>query len=354
MFRLPVLDRRCAFHAIGRRTIILLSSVSLILCSMFSLAQAGEAPPGKKKVVFWNLFTTSYSHSAITEIVKRFNDSSKVYWVEKIDIPYQHIHSKMLPAIAGGTPPDVSIFDRFLVASYAARSAFEPLDDRIKADGIRGEDFFEAPWGECIYNKHQFAVPYDTDVRVMYYNKKMFREAGLDPEKPPQTWSELREYSRKLTKRSNGGKLDQVGCVPIWGNTGGLYLYGWQKGAQFMSDDGRKVMLDEPANVAALEWVHEFIKEYGIEDLAMLQTGFGMDAQNPFITGKIAMIAMDVGELSTIQKYGKGMEWGVAPCPYADDGQPATWSGGFSMVIPKGAQNADGGWELCKFIMSEE
>ncbi|MCY3022772.1 MAG: ABC transporter substrate-binding protein, partial [Planctomycetota bacterium] len=321
-------------------------------CGLPVRVAAGEQDD-RRKVVFWNLFTAGDQHQVITDLVRRFNESNVEYCVEKVDIPYQHIHSKMLPAIAGGTPPDVSIFDRFLVASYAGRGAFECLDERVKQAGLRGEEFFEAPWGECFYNGKQWAVPYDTDVRVLFYNKKAFRNAGLDPDKPPRTWSELREYSRKLTKRRKDGRFDQVGFVPIWGNVGALYLYGWQKRAQFMSDDGRRVTLNDPRILEALTWIRDFVQDYGLEGLTTLQSGFGADMQNPFITGKLAMNVGDVGELSMIQKYGAGLEWGAAPCPYADDGVPATWSGGFSLVLPRGSGSADGAWAFCRFILSE-
>jgi multiple sugar transport system permease protein len=258
----------------------------------------------------------------------------------------------MLPAIAGSVPPDLAIFDRFLVSSYAARNAFVPLDEMAARDGVKGDQFFRAPWDECFYEGRQYAVPYDTDVRVLYYNKKLFREAGLDPEKPPRTWSELREYSKKLTKRRPDGHLDQVGFVPIWGNTT-LYLYGWQKGGEFLSKDGRRVTLNDPRVVEALDWVRACIDEYGVENLMGLSSGFGAESQNPFITGRIAMTVLDVGELSTIERYGAGMEWGVAQCPYADDGVPATWSGGFSLVIPRGAPSVEGAWAFTKFILSD-
>ena len=315
-------------------------------------AAAARGETARRQVVFWNLFTAGDQHQVITDLVDRFNRSSADHHVEQVDVPYTDIHTKMLPAVAGNVPPDVSTFDRYVVASYAGRGAFQALDDRVRRDGIRGEDFFRAPWEECFYAGRQYAVPYDTDVRVLYYNKTLFREAGLDPEKPPRTWSELQAYSRKLTKRRPNGRLAQVGYAPIWGNTT-LYLYGWQKGGRFVSEDGRRVTLNDPKIVEAMTWVADFVKEYGIESLMGLSSGFGGEAQNPFITGKIAMIVLDVGELSTIQKYGAGLDWGAAPCPYADDGVPATWSGGFSLVIPAVARNSDGAWAFCRFILSE-
>ena len=313
---------------------------------------AASVKDTRQRVVFWNLFTTGASHQVITQLVQQFNETQNDYVVVKSDIPYRQLHTKMLPAIAGRVPPDVSILDRFRVASYAARGALLCLDDLIGRDGLQAEDFFAATWAECLYEGSAWAVPYDTDVRVMYYNKKLFREAGLDPENPPRTWSELRDCSRKLTVFRRDNRLEQTGYLPIYGNTG-LYLYGWQKGGRFMSEDGQTVTLNDPRIVEALIWLKDFADEYGVENLLTFRSGFGADAQNPFVTGRIAMVVLDVGELSMIQRYGRDIEWATAPCPYADDGEPATWSGGFSLVIPKGAGNAEGGWAFCRFILSE-
>jgi multiple sugar transport system permease protein len=318
---------------------------------------------GRTRLVFWNLFTTGRSHEAISELVRRFNQRSATYYVQQVDIPYQQIHDMMLRATAGGVPPDVAVFDRFRVASYAARNAFRTLDDLARHDNIRREDFFQAPWEECFYAGRMYAVPYDTDVRILYYNKGLFRQAarelrqaGLDPNRPPRTWNELEAYSRAITRRRPGSdRLERVGYLPIYGNVGSLYLYGWQKGGQFLSPDGRTALLNHPANVQALTWVRGFVGQYGLESLMTLQEGFGSNAQNPFITGRIAMVVWDVGAVDIIKRYGSHLDWGTAPCPYPDkDGVPATWSGGFSLVLPQGMKNLQGAWAFCKHILSDE
>ncbi|HUS92767.1 MAG TPA: extracellular solute-binding protein [Phycisphaerae bacterium] len=338
----------------GRRRLCLLVLAAAVLCRG-AASLAADAPEGRKKLVFWNLFTAGTRHAAVTELIRRFNERNGEYFVEQVDIPYGQIHAKMLPAIAGRVPPDVAVFDRFRVASYAARNAFLPLEELAKRDGVLGEDFFQAPWEECLYAGRLYAVPYDTDTRVLYYNRTLFREAGLDPNRPPKTWSELREYSRKLTRRRPNGRLEQVGYVPIEGNVGSLYLYGWQKGGRFLSEDGRRALLNTPPNVQALEWVRDFVSEYGLEDVMTLRSGFGRETQNPFVTGKLAMIVWDVGAVDDIRRYGgDDLDWAAAPCPYADDGVPATWSGGFALVVPQGTSHAEGAWAFCKHILSDE
>ena len=310
---------------------------------------------GRTKLVFWNLFTTGVRLEATKDIVRRFNEANGDFYVEQVDIPYPQIHGKMLPATVAEVAPDVSLFDRFLVASYAARGAFLELDKLFERDGIRKEQFFKAPWEECIYNGRQYAAPYDTDVRVLFYNRAHFREVGLDPNRPPRTWSELRRYSEKLTKRRPDGRLKRVGYSPTWGNVGDLYLYGWQNRGRFVSDDGRTIMLNHPKNVEALEWLGDFVNFYGGENLRTLQTAFGPDTQYPFLTGKVSMALWHVGWVEKIKRFGpKDLDWSACPSPYADDGVPATWSGGFSLVIPRGGKNVGGAWAFCKHVMADE
>ena len=105
---------------------------------------------------------------------------------------------KLMTAIVGGVPPDLVQQDRFTIGDWASRDAFRPLDDLLQADArssdplaIRQKDYVPATWAETVYKGHVYAIPNSTDDRVLFYNRALFREAGLDPDKPPQTWDEL-------------------------------------------------------------------------------------------------------------------------------------------------------------------
>ena len=103
---------------------------------VYTASLCAGTPEGRRKIVFWNLFTTGKSHEVLTELVRRFNESNGTYHVEQVDIPYGQLHTKMLPAIAGRVPPDVSILDRYRVASFAARGAFFALDAQEAEDAL--------------------------------------------------------------------------------------------------------------------------------------------------------------------------------------------------------------------------
>jgi multiple sugar transport system permease protein len=174
---------------------------------------------------------------------------------------------KLSTAIAGGVPPDLVNQDRFTVGDWASRDAFEPLDDLIardaaKPDGIREKDYYPATWKEAVYEGKVYGVPNTTDDRALYWNKTIFRKAGLDPDKPPRTWEELREVALKLTKYDKQGNITQVGYMPNYGNVW-LYMYSWQNEGNFMSPDGRTCTMASQPNVEALQYITDLTKALG-------------------------------------------------------------------------------------------
>ncbi len=167
---------------------------------------------------------------------------------------------KLMTAIVGGVPPDVINQDRFTVGDWASRDTFQPLNDFLAAetgpDAIKRENFYEAAWNEAEYNGKTYAIPSGIDDRMLLYNKKLFKEAGLDPNKPPRTWEELKEYAVKLTKKNDDGTFARIGFIPNYGNSR-FYLYSWQNGGEFMSPDGRLCTLFSPENAQALGYMKD-------------------------------------------------------------------------------------------------
>jgi len=309
-----------------------------------------SSPKKPTRIQFWNIFTAAGPKEAIVQLVEEFNRTHADIYVERLDVG--RMEEKFLASVAGGVPPDVALFDRFKLAAYGARGALRPLNDLIKRDSIRAEDFFKATWEECLYQGQMFGMPFNTDVRVLFYNKDLFREAGLDPKRPPRTWEELVAYSDRLTRRDASGRIIQTGFVPLpgWGNTW-LYLYGWQKGGHFMSADGSRVTCDDPRIVEALEWVVAFVDRYNYRDLEAFRSGFGAATEmHPFLRGKMAMTGDEGFLMSIIKRYNPSLNYGVAPLPYPKDGVRATWSGGFALVIPTGARHVEEAWTFIKWM----
>ncbi len=192
--------------------------------------------------------------------------------IDVTTIPWQEHEKKILTAVLSGEPPDIiSQFNP--VAQWASRMALTPLNDFIEHDAFDSTVFFPALWQEMKWYGETFALPIKTASFAFFYNNELFRSAGLDPEKPPKTWDEVKEYSKKLTKYDQDGNLTQMGFIgeysglPNHGDMPTALLMAWQLGAQFLSKDGSRVRFTDPNVIRALQWVSDFDKEYDIKKL---------------------------------------------------------------------------------------
>jgi multiple sugar transport system permease protein len=273
---------------------------------------------------------------------------------------------RLMCAIAGGAVPDVVYQDRFAVGQWAARDAFMPLDDFAKdSPEIRPENFYEACWAEAQYDGKLYAVPDSTDNRALYYNKDHLSRAGYVDDDgdvvPPRTWEELEEYAVTLSEYDSHGNLTRAGFIPNYGNSW-LYMYGWQAGGQFMSDDARTCTLDDPPIVRALQFmvdIYDAVGQGGPESPGAAQVdafaqSFEGGERDPFFTGKVSMKIDGNWVLGQIADFAPNLNYGVAPAPVPKGNEYITWSGGFSWTIPVGVEDADASWEFIEWMTSEE
>lgn len=259
---------------------------------------------------------------------------------------------KLLTAIAGGNPPDVALFDRFLIGSWAAKGSLTDLSGYVKSSGISPDDYYKSLWSETVYKDKVYALPWGTDNRGLYYNKTLMKEAGLDPNKPPATIAELDQMAEKIFKKGGNGKYSQIGFIP-WMNQGFLYTHAWNFGGKW-EDSSHNLTPNDPANVKALAWMADYAKKYDIGNLTSFSDAMGQTGMNPFWTGKVGFEVDGNWILNDLAKYKLNFDWGVAPMPAADGVKPTTWAGGWSYVIPKGSKHEKEAWEFVKFVAHKE
>lgn len=286
---------------------------------------------------------------------------------------------KLMTSIVGNVAPDVINQDRFTIADWASRGAFRSLDDLIERDKGKDPltpnvaDYYEAPWKEAMYDGKVYAIPTAADNRILYWNRKIFREqadvlkaAGLDPTRAPRTWTEILAYSKALTIRNSDGSLKRAGFIPNFGNSW-LYLYSFQNNADFMTADGKKCILYTPESEEALNFMkagYELLGGY--ENAKSYESGFLGKENDAFITGKVAMKIDGDWILNDLSRYAPQLDLGASPPPVPDDRYNKvgrfkdekdtfiTWFGGYSLAVPRGARNVEDGWEYIKFATSTE
>jgi multiple sugar transport system substrate-binding protein len=267
-------------------------------------------------------------------------------------------YMKMIAGISGEDPPDlVVVGDIWSVGMWAMEEMIIPLDDYIAEYDIDIEDMYDSPLAQCHYGEHYYCLPWGTDDYALFWNKDMFEEAGLDPDRPPETMEEMLEYADLLTKTDADGNLLQVGFIPDfpWFHTD-LYLAMF--GSTWQSPDSTEVWLDTPEMIAMMRWQQEFYTRYGADKVSRFLSAAGnyKGADSGFYTDKIAM--MVDGEWQSgpdyLQKYRPDMAYGITSMPYPEDhperkGTAVLW--GTVVMIPTAAEQKDAAAQLMAWMM---
>ena len=332
--------------------------VVLWLWFLVLLCGCGKARhDGRVHIVYWEKWTGAEAR-AMQATVDAFNASQSRIFVEFLSV--SGIDRKTLLAAAGGDPPDVAGVWVQQIASWADMNAILALDGFIQADGTSKQQFldrYEASYAEMTqYKGHVYALFATPASAALHWNKSLFREAGLDPERPPRDLRELLEFSKRLTKRDpKTGALTQVGFLP---QDPGWWPWAFPSyfGGALIGPNGDIVYDKLPENIASMQWVREYTELYGLDDLKHFATGFGQfgSPQYPFFAGRTAMVFQGVWFHSYMRQYAPNLDYGVAPWPRVRAGEhdPFTMIEGDMLVIPRGAKHAREAWEFVKYANS--
>lgn len=281
--------------------------------------------------------------------------------------PFGDIWTANVAAVAAGSGmPDVIVSDRPTLPKDAADGVYMSLQEFADRDGITRDQFYDWAWDQTLYEGETYGIPFETDVRVLFWNKQLFEEAGLDPNDPPETWDELLQYADALDKKNADGSYDRIAFFPLW-NAGFNPFWAYLNGAPLIDAEGNPV-INSPEAAETLEWIKMWVDRYGgWQALKDYQAKFGAPPNDLFMGNGVAMFVDIFGYNSQLEFYrpradtngddqltgdDPRMEWGIANLPY--NAAPANWSGGFSLSIPTGAENPDAAWEFIKCMTGPE
>ncbi|MEI9949439.1 MAG: extracellular solute-binding protein [Pseudomonadota bacterium] len=324
-----------------------------------STASNKQAP---RHITYWEKWT-GFEGAAMDAVIDDFNAQEVAHAkadpsyapieVEKVTI--SKIEQKLLIAIAGGNPPDLAGHYSFSVAAYAEHGALTDLGPLLAKSGFERERYIEHYMRLGEYGGKTWALPIVPASTALVFNRRLFKEVGLDPERPPTTIDELDAYAEKLTKWEvtlpSGEKQIQSGYLPnvpaaqkrliqagflpgepIW------WLYGWGDffGGRLI-DGPEKVRAADPANVRAFDWVASYSRKLGVGVIKRFRSGFGnaSSPQSAFLSGKVAMVLQGVWIHNYIEKYAPGLQWAAAPFPYPT-GHPRARG-----YVPRGSRRVD-------------
>jgi len=334
--------------------LFLIAFLTLSGCAGFKTSNSKEAETngeGKVVVNFWSFWGSEIRRPVIEKIVEDFNKSQDKIEVKHTFVPWGDIWTKELAAIAAGNPPDVVINDINGTALRGMKNQAMNLSGFLDKDDI-SERFYPELWKATLYEDESYGIPFNTDTRVLFYNKDAFKEAGLDPEKPPTTWAELEEYAAKLDKK-NGDTYETMGFYPLFGVESDVWMLN-ANGKNFFDVDGNP-NIHNKENVETLNWINSWKDKYGDNTINAFKSQIDSQQGNPFFNGKLGMFVNTPTFYTQIRDYAPDLNFGVAKLPERTEGSGNTsWGGGFVAEIPEGSKNSDEAWEFIKYLTDVE
>lgn len=319
------------------RALALLGTATLAVAAAGCAAgDTGGGDGGPEPVVMWG----SWSGDQVDQLeaqAEKFNESQDDYEVSYV--PQELVEEKLLTALAGGQVPDVVLWDRYQTSLYAPKGALATIDDFVKKDDIDTGIFYEPALGEMEVDGALYGLPLLVDNRSLIFNQSLLDDAGVTA---PTNWEELQTAAEALTVR-DGSKLTQAGFD--LSDPGLFSMYLAQAGGKLLNDDETKTAFNSPEGLEVLAFWQSLL------DAGVYQQGFG-DTGDAFAEGRTAMKLDGPWALSTLDKV-DGLSYGVAQPPQGPDGDTGAYMGGFGLVIPEGAKNAEGAWEFMKWWTTE-
>jgi sn-glycerol 3-phosphate transport system substrate-binding protein len=267
---------------------------------------------------------------------------------------YQDSITKVLTAVKSGEPPVTSILLSTDMFSLIDEDAIVPFDELVRTpeDQAWLKSFYPAFMENSQTGGKTWGIPFQRSTIVLYYNKELFREAGLDPNRPPQTWKEQVEYAQKLTKRDASGKVTQWGIqIPSSGFPYWLFqALAIQAGTNLMNAAGTQTYYDRPEVIEGLAYWVDLVKKYKVHPEGIVDWG---TTPKDFFEKKVAMVWTTTGNLTNVRTNAK-FDFGVAMLPAGKQRGSPTGGGNFYVYKKATPAQREAAFKFIKWITTPQ
>lgn len=317
-------------------------STMLTGCSKGGSEEKKEAKEGEKTVItFWNGFTGS-DKETLEALVKEYNETNdKNIEVDMTIMPWDSLYQKLSTVLSVGEGPDMLAMATERIGTYAEPGAFVEVND-VYEEGIVDESVIPDTLKENLkYDGKYYGVPMNFATLLLYYNKTMFKDAGLDPETPPATWEELEQYAQQIVDKTGNYGFDMavkettpMWCIMLWGNGGDII------------EDGKAVFNSDQNVETITRWAENIRdKKFGPEVLT------GGEIDKLFESQKLGMYFC--GPWATNGFENAGIDFGVAQAPKGPQEQ-VTQANGVGLYLTSSSKKQEAVYDFFGWWNSKE
>lgn len=317
---------------------------------------------GKVRISFWHAMG-GWRIELIQNMVNDFMKANPDVEVQVQYIgSYEEILAKAMAAVQAGTPPHVVQFNEISTKRLIDSGLIVPIEDFLKKDPTFDKNKL-VPQVRNYYSigGKLYSMPWNSSTPLLFYNKTMFRQVGLDPEKPPRTFSEVIAYSRRLLRRDERGNIVRTGITwPLYS----WFFEQWMAQQNKLLVDGNngrtgkvtKVLFNNEAGLRILEFWNTLTRE-GL--MINTKKADWTAARQLFLSQTVGMIITSTSDVALMlnESAKQGFEVGAAYIPIPDGVQRAgVIVGGGSLWIFKQRNQAelDAAWRLVKYLSEIE
>jgi sn-glycerol 3-phosphate transport system substrate-binding protein len=230
--------------------------------------------------------------------------------------------------------------------------AIVPFDPLIKTpeDQAWLKGFYPAFMENSQTGGKTWGIPFQRSTIVLYYNKEMFKDAGIDPNRAPATWKEMVEVAQKLTKRDASGKVTQWGVqIPATGFPYWLFqALTTENDVRLMNAAGTETYYDKPAVIEALQYWMDLTAKYKVHPEGIVDWG---TTPKDFFERKVAMMWTTTGNLTNVKTNAK-FDFGVAMLPANKRRGSPTGGGNFYLFKQAKPEQQAAAFKFIKWITS--
>ncbi len=330
------------------RTIKLFTLFAIVLALVLTTAVLPTTTRAQEGVTI-SLWSRVANTEVLDVLSKAWNSTHKNQ-IEVTYIPNAEFVTKFATAMASGAGPDIISIDLIYVPAFAAAGQMTdiselakklPFFDKLSPSHVR----------LGVFEGKNYALPFSAEGSVLLYNKGLFKKAGLDPEKPPTTWDEIYEASKKITALGDGNYGFYFAGACAGCNAFTFLPLIWASGGDVLSEDGSKATLTDPAVKDALAFYRKLWEEKQVPEGAKVDTG--SEFLNAFRTGKIGMAGSGAFSIGTLKRENPEIDFGLTFLPGKTGGK-SSFAGGDSIGIPAGSKYVNEAFEFIEWMLEEE
>ncbi|WP_101877534.1 ABC transporter substrate-binding protein [Lachnoclostridium edouardi] len=302
------------------------------------------------EITFWHVYSENFGAPVIKEMVEEFNNTHDDIKVKEVYNPdmYPGLMQNLQAEVAAGNPPSICMIGYNYIKYFAANFNYISPQDLVDQYVPEDKDYLSTTFLDNVLSLaqvdgEQIGLPYCISAPILCYNPDLFQQAGLDPEKGPESWAEVQEYAKQITEKTGEYGFYMQEYADNWAVQGLLE----SNGASMLQDD--KAAFATPEGVEA----YQILADMVLKDKSALHITADEGIQ-AFCNGKVGIACISSAKIGTVTQAAQFDVKGAAFPGFEGKEKKLPTGGNFLPITAQTEEEQKAAWEFIKFVMQPE